>query len=174
VTVTITGLNQAPVLEAIDDITVDEGETIEFTAAASDPGQCAADFSLDVGAPAGASIDPLTGEFTWTPSEAQGPDVFTVTVRVTDDADPALEDTETLTITVNEINAAPVLAEIDNQTVNEGETLSFTAVASDSDSPANELVFSLDPGAPAGASIDADSGALTWTPTESDGPGFTR
>jgi len=34
----------------------------------------------------GASIDPVTGQFRWTPSEAQGPGLYDVTVVATDDA----------------------------------------------------------------------------------------
>ena len=44
------------------------------------------------GAPDGAAIDPLTGVFTWTPTEAQGPQTYTVTVRVIDSTLPAATD----------------------------------------------------------------------------------
>ncbi|MGD8415554.1 MAG: PilC/PilY family type IV pilus protein [Pseudomonadales bacterium] len=94
-----------------------------------------------------------------------------VTVRVTDDGVPALDDFETIAITVNEVNAAPVLNPIGDQTVDEETLLSFVAAASDADVPANGLTYSLDPGAPAGASIDPASGAFSWTPAEADGPG---
>lgn len=36
--------------------------------------------------------------------------------------------------------------------------------------PARTLTFSLDPGAPAGAMIDPETGVFTWTPTEIQGP----
>ena len=109
--------------------------------------------------------------FSWTPTEAPGPGTFDVTVRVTDDGSPALTDTETITITVNEVNEAPVLAAIGDRVVNEGNELSFTATATDPDVPANGLTFSLDAGAPAGATIDPASGLFTWTPNEAQGPG---
>ena len=50
--------------------------------------------------------------------------------------------------------------------VNEGTSLTFTASATDPDIPAQSLIFSLDPGAPAGASINPGSGVFKWTPTE--------
>lgn len=52
-----------------------------FTAVAtdSDPGDILT-YSL-VGAPAGAAIDPSTGVFTWTPSEAQGLGDYSFTVK---------------------------------------------------------------------------------------------
>ena len=42
---------------------------------------------------------------------------YSITVRVTDDGAPSLDDSETLTITVNEVNVAPVLAAIGDQSV---------------------------------------------------------
>ena len=64
-----------------------------FTASATDPDLPANTlaFSL-IGAPTGASIDPVTGEFSWTPAESQGPGVYTFTVKVTDNGDPSLSD----------------------------------------------------------------------------------
>ena len=119
-------------------------------------------FSLGAGAPAGASIT-AGGAFTWTPTEAQGPGTYPVTIRVTDNGTPALNDFETISIHVNEVNKAPELAAIGSKTVLWGNALSFTASASDPDIPANVLTFSL-VGAPAGASI-SDAGAFSWTPT---------
>src|SRR5262249_8430860 len=49
-------------------------------------------------------IDASTGVFTWTPSEAQGPGVYTFKVRVSDGT--ANTDAD-ITITVNEVNLAP-------------------------------------------------------------------
>src|SRR4029079_11208786 len=60
-------------------------------------------FSLDPGAPAGAGIHPATGVFTWSPTLAQGPATNAVTIRVTDDGLPPLNDAETILITVNEM-----------------------------------------------------------------------
>ena len=164
--------NHAPVLGAIGNKTVNEGSALTFTASATDQdsGQTLT-FSLDTGAPAGASINSSTGAFSWTPTEAQGPGSYPITVRVTDNGSPATNDFETITVTVNEVNTAPVLATISDQTVNEGSTLSLTASATDSDVPANSITYSLDVGAPVGMSINASSGALSWTTTESHGPG---
>jgi len=164
--------NRPPTLAPIGNKSGNELTQISFTATASDPdvGQTLR-FSIDAGAPAGVSINPGSGVFTWTPSEAQGPGSYQVTVRVTDNGSPNLTASETITITVNEVNAVPVLAPIGNQTVNENSTLTLTAEATDSDIPANSLAYSLDAGAPAGASIDSGTGVFTWTPTEAQGPG---
>ena len=80
-----------------------------------------------------------------------------------------LRDAETITVTVSEVNVAPVLGPIGDQSVAEEMLLSFTATATDPDIPAQTLTFSL-AGAPAGAGITT-GGVFTWTPTEAQGPG---
>jgi Ca2+-binding RTX toxin-like protein len=172
VTITVEAANQAPVLDAIGNRTVDEGSPLSFTATATDPNPGdTLTFSLQGPVPAGATIDPATGLFTWTPTEAQGPGMFPVTIRVTDTGSPTLFDEETFTITVNEVNQAPVLNAIGNQTVIEGDLLTFTATATDPDLPANALMFSLQGEVPEGAAIDAITGVFIWTPTDMQGPG---
>ena len=86
------------------------------------------------GAPAGAVIT-SGGVFTWTPTEVQGPGVYVFDVVVTDDGTPNLNDSETITVTVNEVNLAPVLDPVGDQTINEETLLTFTATASDVDLP---------------------------------------
>ncbi|MEX2140377.1 MAG: putative Ig domain-containing protein, partial [Pirellulales bacterium] len=173
ITITVSEVNQPPVLNPIGNRSGDEGTAITFTATASDPDSPANAlvFSLDTGAPTGATIDAATGAFSWTPSEAQGPGTFSITVRVTDDGDPALSDSETIAIAVSEVNQPPVLNPIGNRSGDEGTAITFTATASDLDSPANAIAFSLDTGAPTGATIDAATGAFSWTPSEAQGPG---
>ena len=171
ITVTVNEVNVAPVLaELEDELEVNEGNLLTFTASATDVDlpENELTFSLD-GAPTGASIDPETGVFRWTPSEDQGPDSYSFNVVVTDE--DGASDEQEITVTVNEVNVAPVLAELDDeQEVNEGSLLTFTVTATDVDLPENELIFSLD-GAPTGASIDEETGVFTWTPTEAQGAG---
>src|SRR5205807_500871 len=70
-------------------------------------------------------------------------------------------------------NVAPVLDAIGDKTIDEQTALTFTAHATDVDLPANTLTFSL-VGAPQGATISADTGAFSWTPTEAQGPADYR
>src|SRR5207249_3403657 len=113
--------------------------------------------------------NPANGTFTWIPSEAQGPSTNIITVRVTDNGSPAQSDAKSFSVTVTEVNSTPVLASIGNRSVSEGTLLTFTASASDPDIPSQALTFSLDAGAPAGATINAANGVFTWTPTEAQG-----
>src|SRR5437773_2459782 len=171
-TIHVSEVNEAPVLAAIGDKSVNEGATLSFTASATDADVPAntLTYSLDAGAPAGAAIDGSTGAFSWTPTEAQGPADYSVTVRVSDNGTPTLDAQHFLTIHVGAVNTAPVPPPDALPIVNEGAALSFTASATDADVPANALTYSLDAGAPAGAAIDANSGAFSWTPTEAQGP----
>jgi choice-of-anchor C domain-containing protein len=116
-------------------------------------------YSLDT-SPTGATINPTTGQFRWTPTEAQGPGNFDVIIRVTDRL--GAFDTEAFTVTVLEANRAPVLQAVTNRQSSPGQTVSFSASASDIDLPQNSLIYSLQPGSPAGATINAATGAFGW------------
>jgi hypothetical protein len=165
--------NTPPALAAVGNKAVDEGALLDFDLTATDsdvPAQTLT-FTLDPGVPAGANVSG-GGSFTWTPTEGQGPGVYTVTARVTDNGMPPLSDTRTFQIVVAEVNESPLLTAITNRTINEGVLHTFPASATDVDVPANELTFSLDPGAPAGAAIHPTTGAFTWVPSENQGPGL--
>ncbi|MDB6031447.1 MAG: N-acetylmuramoyl-L-alanine amidase, partial [Verrucomicrobiales bacterium] len=171
-TIIVTDVNSAPVLPLISTMTIDEGSLLSINAAAIDadlPLQVLT-YSLGAGAPVGAAINPTNGLFTWTPTEAQGPSTNLITIHVTDNGLPALSDSETFTIVVNEVNSDPVLAPIGNKIVAEGNLISFTVLGTDSDIPLQTLSYSLDAGAPAGATINPTNGLFTWTPTEAQGP----
>ena len=170
-TVTVGEVNSAPVLATIGDETIDELTTQSFVAAATDddvPANGLAYSLLET--PIGATIDSATGDFRWTPTEVQGPGVYTLKVRVTDTGTPPLTDEELITVTVGEVNSAPVFGTVGDKTVDELATLTFAASASDPDVPANALTFSLVHG-PSNATIDPATGVFSWTPTESEGPG---
>ncbi|MEK7678284.1 MAG: Ig-like domain-containing protein, partial [Verrucomicrobiota bacterium] len=169
IVVTVVDTNGPPVLGAIGNKSVVEGNLLTFTATATDadiPAQTLT-FSLDAGAPSGANIT-AGGVFTWTPGEALGGTVPTITIRVTDNGNPSMSASETITISVLDTNSPPALAAVGNKSVVEGNLLTFTATATDPDIPAQTLTFSLDAGAPSGANITS-GGVFTWTPGEALG-----
>src|SRR6185369_8642848 len=91
--------NTAPFLAAVTNRTIFEGQVLVFTASAGDtdsPPQHLT-FTVDPGAPTGASINPDTGLFSWRPDPAQAPSINPITLRVTDDATPPLSSTTTFT-----------------------------------------------------------------------------
>lgn len=162
--------NEQPVMHSIPDRVIDEHSTLVFTATATDadlPAQ-ALTFALGPGAPSGAHLTP-NGQFSWTPGEADGPKTYLIEVEVDDGAGG--KDKTTFEVDVREVNEPPKLAPIGAKHLAEGATLRFAATATDADIPINGLTFSLDPGAPAGASITAQ-GDFEWTPdpTMPNGP----
>ncbi len=166
----VTGNVYAPTLGPILDRSVNEGQLLSFTVFATDgdvPAQPLT-FSLMAGAPYGAAIDPATGGFTWTPIESQGGVDYSITVAVTDNGEPALNDTQTFTVTVNEVNNPPVIDPMADQSVSVGTLVSLTIPVIDTDLPAQTFTYSLVSG-PAGASV-SPAGVFTWTPGSGQGP----
>jgi len=131
------------------------------------------------GLPDGATIDPASGDFSWTPAEAQGPGDYIITV----DASDGMKTTSvTFTVKVNEVNQPPTLTVPSSLTGTVKTPVTFTAIAADPDIPANSLTYGLlDDGL--GAKIDPATGVFIWTPdtagafafdvTVSDGTGGT-
>jgi hypothetical protein len=166
VTVTVNEVNSPPALAGVPAAaTIPELVSYTFTATATDPDLPAQTltFSL-VGAPAGAAIGPSTGVFTWTPTEAQGPGTYPFTVRV---SDGGANTDAGITIAVTEVNSPPVLTVPGQQTVDEGNLLSFTVSASDADQPANPAVTLSASNLPLGATFN--SGTFSWRPTSAQG-----
>ena len=158
-------INRPPSLEAIAPKVVSEGATLALTLVGSDldvPPQRLI-YSLSTG-PTGLTVSGR-GALAWTPTEAQGPSVNTVRVKVSDGAASV---TNTFTVTVTEVNVAPIFAVVTPKTGAELVTLAVTLRATDNDVPARTLTYSLVSG-PAGLKVSS-SGALAWTPTEAQGP----
>jgi len=100
--IAVTESNQAPVLAAISNHLVHAGTLVVFTNTATDadlpPNNLS--FSLDIGAPAAATIDLNTGVFNWQTSDANVGSTNPITVRVTDNGVPPLSDTKPFSIAV--------------------------------------------------------------------------
>lgn len=96
--------NTAPSLTAISDKYVHLGQTVSFIATATDAESAYQSLSFSVSnAPAGASINPLSGAFTWTTTNASVPSTNLVTVRVTDNGTPSLSDSKTFSIVIAKV-----------------------------------------------------------------------
>ncbi len=163
------GGNRPPLFGAIANQAVDEGTLLAFTVQATDPddGQTVS-YSLGADAPSAAFLDPQTGEFRWTPTEADGPGQHTFSVRATDNGTPVRTSSAQVQVDVAELNLPPSLEPVPDQLAEEGTQLAVQLVATDPDLPPNTLTFKLAPGAPPDATLTED-GQLTWTPDESMG-----
>jgi len=154
--------DSGPVLDSIGSLGArPELAPVVFMAHASDADGDPVSYSLAGMAPPGASIDPSTGVFTWTPAEGQdGAYAFSVQAL-----DPFGNGSQTpVSIVVTEVNSAPglVLNGMPGGPVDAGTTVTFTAVATDADLPPNAVALSL-AGAPSGATISS-GGVFTWIP----------
>ncbi len=161
-------VNNPPILPAQTNRTIVELTTLTVTNTASDPESPpeVLAYALAV-APTNAVIS-TNGVITWTPTEAQGPGTYTFTTVVTDSAAPSASATNSFNVTVNEVNAAPVLTVPGAQTINVQTPWTATATATDPDLPANTLTFQLVSG-PSGLIVGA-SGLISWTPLQSQAP----
>lgn len=115
-------------------------------------------FTLDA-SPAGMVIDSVTGEIAWMPTNDQVGN-HNVTVKVTDF--DGLYDIQTYTVTVANVNDAPVITSTEVTQVNERANYYYNVDADDIDA-GDKLTYSLIT-APAGMSINGDSGAISWVP----------
>ena len=164
----VPGTNHPPMLATNADVAIPEGQTLVMTNTATDPETNALTFSLGPGAPSGMSITP-TGVLTWTPTEAQGPGVYPVTVIVTDNGLPSLSASNTFNVTVQEINQAPVLPSQPDRYLAGQTPLVVVNTGADADIPANPLIYALLV-APTNAAISTN-GVITWTPSAEQVPG---
>ena len=130
VTLLVAERNEPPQVTVPADRVAREGDFIRFTIDAKAQSDRILTFGSD-SLPFGATINPGTGEFIWTPSFIQN-GVYEIPFYVTDD--------ETLVrfvtkITVTNANAAPVFDQQDGWQVLEGQQLAFNVFAFDPDNP---------------------------------------
>jgi autotransporter-associated beta strand protein len=94
--------NTAPTLNPISDQTINAGAVLNIASVANDPDvpPQTLTFSL-LSFPAGASIDPGSGLFTWRPTVAQANTTNLVTIQVTDNGTPNLNASQSFSVIVN-------------------------------------------------------------------------
>lgn len=161
----------APVKLEMDPITkqtVNENEDLTVTPVAHVTGAPAESLKYGIIAgPPGAKINPKTGAFTWKPSEDQGPKSHKVELGVKTTGTQKAQASRKFSIVVKEVNEAPVILEVGDQTVVAGETLKFLIRATDPDDPPQTLEYRFGTAVPSGARLDPGSGSFEWTAPES-------
>jgi pectin methylesterase-like acyl-CoA thioesterase len=98
-------VNTPPTLAALSNVTINAGVTFILTNTATDPEAPpqVLTFSLLQG-PTNATLDAVTGVFTWRPSLAQDAASYPITVMVADNDSPVLSVTQSFLITVNPLS----------------------------------------------------------------------
>jgi hypothetical protein len=101
--------NTPPVLAAISNYTVNVGQTVAFTASATDTNQPppTLTFSL-MTAPTNATLNAATGAFSWRPLVSQANTANPITLEVTASGTPGLSATQSFMVTVNPLAAPSV------------------------------------------------------------------
>ncbi|MBI1842112.1 MAG: cadherin repeat domain-containing protein [Verrucomicrobia bacterium] len=172
---TVDRLNAPPVIAAVTNVVINEGQTLvlTLTAADADP-EDSLTYRLEGPAPSGMVLNPATGRLTWPTGESDGPGTNRVRVVVADNGQPSLSSTGIVAIVVNEVNTPPSLGAAATRTIREEQTLTVVFKAADADLPPQALSFSLGVNAPAGAKISPTTGVFSWRPNSSQGPSTNR
>ncbi|WAC18397.1 chitobiase/beta-hexosaminidase C-terminal domain-containing protein [Luteolibacter sp. SL250] len=168
-TTTVSRNNLPPVLETIPNQTVNEGGVFTLRASATDPDGNNGEIRYSVGAnKPGFTIDPVSGVIQWTTSEQDGGITATVTVVARDGGVPAAVANRTFTVTVVDVNDPPVISSVAPQSLEVGGVLLVDVDATDPDFPVQNISFALT-AAPVGASINPQTGVVTWSPVAGQG-----
>ena len=130
ITITLSPTPTAPVLAAVGNKVAAEGDTLSFDVTASDPNGTTPTLSA-TNLPTGASFTDNnngTGTFSWSSNIGDTGDYPGIQFTA---SDGALNDSETITITLSPTPTAPVLAVVGDKVAAEGDTLIFNVTASD-------------------------------------------
>src|SRR5262249_6860734 len=149
-------------------ITAGQKLTVDLNQYATDPNSppLALSYSLTRTPPLGASLNPSSGSFTWTPPTNQAAGLVTINFTVTNAANQSTSGS--FTVNVASVQP-PAVQSIPTQsaTIGHAFTLNIASFASDPSTPPLPLNFSL-AGQPSGMSINASTGLLTWNVPSSD------
>ena len=160
VNVTVTPESDPPAITPIGAQVVGENEVLLFVVSAPDPDGETAVLSVS-SLPDGASFDSATGAFSWTPDFDAAGVYEGIVFTAVDGGDDTVMVTETIRITVNDTNRAPLLNAVSNREVREERTLTLTLSGSDPDG--NALTFFMEM-LPENATFNTASATLSFTP----------
>jgi PGF-pre-PGF domain-containing protein len=156
ITITVINVNRDPILAVIGPRSVNENSLLTFTLYASDQDNDTLTFSSP-NLPGSATINVTSGVFQWIPSYDQA-GIYQVEFVV---YDRTSQDSEYVTITVNNVNRPPEFTSIADFIVSENTLLEITLTASDPDN--DVLVFTKN--VPWGTISD---NRFSWKPTYDD------
>jgi hypothetical protein len=157
--------NTAPVFVGLKPLVVEEEKVFQTQLQVTDSDLPAQQLSVRLlSGPSGLVVS-SQGIISWTPTEAQGPGTYPLTVEV---SDGVLSSTNQFNVSVLEVNRPPYVIPVAPGSIAEGQAWTLSLGASDPDFPANALAFRLVSG-PSGSLLDSKTGVLNWTPSEADG-----
>lgn len=157
--------NNKPQLEDIPDLTLKEGEPFQLALHASEPdGDQIVLEALNL--PEGSTFDAQNGVMDWTPTYEQSGEYKDIIFKATEQTHSMLSAADTVTITVEHVNRVPDLPPLENKTVDENSSLTFTIPeGSDPDQEDQGRLTYLAENIPEGAIFDSTTRTFSWTPT---------
>lgn len=169
ITVSSGSPNNPPILDPVDDKSVEVDSNLKFTISATDFDKKDKLTYSATNLPTGATFNPNSQKFDWTPTSSDVGTHLNIIFSVTDGTDT---DSETISITVSSstitppTNNPPVLDPIGDKSVEVDINLKFTISAIDQDKK-DKLTYSAT-NLPSGATFNPNSQKFDWTPTSSD------
>lgn len=176
IAITITSVNDVPVITVPGPQTVTTGQSVSFAVTAADVDANQALALTATNLPPGATFQQTNstasaaaGQFNWTPTESQTGS-FTITFTATDNGLPVLSDNKTVTIVVNALTTSIAIDAPTERTINENEAVSFTVTATGGtqNQPFTLNATNLPSGATFAATTSNTSSVsqtFSWTPT---------
>ena len=164
VNITVNPVNDPPSIGAIGAKTINEGASLIILVTGSDPDGDVLEYSVSTNLPKGASFNPTWKTLTWTPEFDQAGS-YEVTFQV---RDAEFTVSETITITVINVNRPPEFVEFVISPVLEGETLTLFVEATDPDEE-DTLTYGAEK-LPEGATFE--TGNFSWTPNNTQAGNF--
>ena len=155
ISIVVNNVNQPPILDPMDNIIVNEGNTVVLTPTANDPDGDSLSFTYSGW---------MTSNTKTTTFDDAG--VHSVTVTVSDGSE---SDSKTISITVNNVNRPPVLDTIADITVDEGDTIVLNPTATDPDGDTLSFTYSGWMTSNTKSTTFDDEGVHSVTVTVSDG-----
>jgi hypothetical protein len=134
-TLMVSNVNRAPVLTAITDQNMNEGDTLNVGVSYTEPDGDNLTFTINSLPGFGSFTDNGngTGSFRFTPAFNDAGNYPNIEIIAADNGTPSLSDTASFTLVVNNVNRAPVLASISSQSMSEGDTLNVMVSSTDPD-----------------------------------------
>ncbi len=154
----VANTNQSPLFTYLPTQSAREGNTLTFSLLGVDPDGDAITYSALSSLPPGAFFDSKSGTLEWTPTYEQA-SVYNLTFAVSDVFGASAA--QTVSIRVTNVDRAPVLT-LAKHAVLLGQTLDFFAQGSDPDA-GTALTYNAED-LPAGATLNAATGEIHWTP----------
>ena len=162
-------------LRAIDPQTVEAGKPLAVAVSVREPQQWEGNlrFRLEPGGPSGASIDPQSGKFSWTPPLDQAAGKYDVTVSAQGPERPdGAGDFCSHRDAANFTAMAPLkFKAVGPQRAEIGRPLTLPLTLEYAAAWEGKVQFTLAPVHPPGATIDAERGVFTWTPAADQATG---